>query len=153
MAVDYAAFLRQTPWYQYPFTREVGELWAAPTGGSLRGWERRFGIGLEFAAKAAYAKVIGGAVAATAPATADDPQRRVRDSTKRSSRAFPTSRSSARAATVSRSKRRATISSRASWSRSPAVAARIQEIAGNDDIMVTLTVPPGAGCAACNAAR
>jgi hypothetical protein len=30
--------------------------------------ERRFGIGTEFAAKAAYARVIGGAVAATAPA-------------------------------------------------------------------------------------
>lgn len=68
MALDYAAFLRQTPWYQYPFMREAGKLWAAPAGWSLRGWERRFGIGLEFAAKTAYAKVIGGAVAATAPA-------------------------------------------------------------------------------------
>ena len=35
---------------------------------SVRGWERRLGIGLEFEAKAAYAKVIAGAVAATAPA-------------------------------------------------------------------------------------
>ena len=68
MAVDYAAFLRQTPWYQYPFTREIRELWSTPTDGFVRGWERRFGIGLEFAAKAAYARVIGGAVAATAPA-------------------------------------------------------------------------------------
>lgn len=68
MAVEYAAFLRQTPWYQYPFRREARELWAAPISGSVRGWERRFGIGLEFAAKAAYARVLGGAVAATAPA-------------------------------------------------------------------------------------
>lgn len=68
VAADYAAFLRQTPWYQYPFTRKARELWTAPAGLSLRGWERRLGIGLEFEAKAAYAKVIAGAVAATAPA-------------------------------------------------------------------------------------
>jgi hypothetical protein len=68
VASDYAAFLRQTPWYQYPFSRKTRELWAAPAGWSLRGWERRLGIGLEFEAKVAYAKVIAGAVAATAPA-------------------------------------------------------------------------------------
>ena len=68
MAVDYAAFLRQTPWYQYPFMREAKKMWSAPAGLSLRGWERRFGIGLEFAAKTAYAQVLGGAVAATEPA-------------------------------------------------------------------------------------
>jgi hypothetical protein len=68
MAADYAAFLRQTPWYQYPFNRKVDELWAAPVNQVVRGWERRLGIGLEFEAKAAYAKVIAGAVAATAPA-------------------------------------------------------------------------------------
>ncbi len=32
-------------------------------GWSFAAWERRFGIGLEFAAKTAYAQVIGGAVA------------------------------------------------------------------------------------------
>jgi hypothetical protein len=68
VAADYAAFLRQTPWYQYPFDRKARELWAAPVEQFVRGWERRLGIGLEFQAKAAYAKVIAGAVAATAPA-------------------------------------------------------------------------------------
>jgi predicted TIM-barrel fold metal-dependent hydrolase len=53
MAADYAQFLRQTPWYEYPFTREARELWAAPVDHAVRGWERRFGIGLEFQAKAA----------------------------------------------------------------------------------------------------
>jgi hypothetical protein len=64
---DYAAFLRQTPWYQYPFNRKAHELWAPPAGMSVRGWERRLGIGLEFEAKRVYAKVIARA-AATAPA-------------------------------------------------------------------------------------
>ena len=68
MSVNYSAFLRQTPWYQYPFTREVKTLWAAPIDGVIRGWERRVGIGVEFAAKAAYAKVLAGAVAATGQA-------------------------------------------------------------------------------------
>jgi hypothetical protein len=65
VAADYAAFLRQTPWYEYPFNRKAHDLWAPPVGFSLRGWERRLGIGLEFQAKAVYAKVLAGAVAAT----------------------------------------------------------------------------------------
>src|SRR4029079_16643753 len=65
---DYAAFLRQTPWYRYPFRAKAHELWAPPAGLSLRGWERRVGIGLEFQAKSVYAKVIGGAGGATGPA-------------------------------------------------------------------------------------
>src|SRR5262245_44012917 len=68
MARDYSAFLRQTPWYAYPFTREAGKLWDAPIDGFVRGWERRLGIGFEFLAKAAYGKVLGGAVAATGAA-------------------------------------------------------------------------------------
>jgi len=68
VAKDYAGFLRQTPWYEYPFNRKAHELWAAPVGWSLRGWERRLGIGLEFEAKAAYATVLAGAVAATGAA-------------------------------------------------------------------------------------
>jgi hypothetical protein len=67
MAIDYSAFLRQTPWYAYPFRREVTALWAPPAGTSVRGWERRFGIGAELLAKASYAKVIARAAAA-APA-------------------------------------------------------------------------------------
>ena len=68
IANDYAAFLRQTPWYQYPFTSKARELWTPPAGLSLRGWERRIGIGLEFEVKAGYAKVLAGAVAATGQA-------------------------------------------------------------------------------------
>jgi hypothetical protein len=64
-AVEYATFLRQQPWYEYSFRREAGELWSAPFDGYVRGWERRFGIGTELMVKAAYAKVLAGAVAAT----------------------------------------------------------------------------------------
>jgi hypothetical protein len=68
MAADYSRFLRQTPWYQYPFERESAKLWSAPMDQRVRGWERRLGIGLELKAKTAYAKVIAGAVTATGEA-------------------------------------------------------------------------------------
>jgi hypothetical protein len=65
MASDYAEFLQQTPWYKYPFNQEVENLWNAPLTMPLRGWERRLALGGEWKAKAAYAKVIANAVAAT----------------------------------------------------------------------------------------
>jgi hypothetical protein len=68
MADDYARFLRQTPWYMYPFPRELRKLWAAPVEQTVRGWERRLGIGAEFLLKSAYARVLAGAVAATGEA-------------------------------------------------------------------------------------
>jgi hypothetical protein len=141
MASDYAAFLRQTPWYEYPFTRERRELWAAPTRG-VRAWERRLGIGLEFTAKAAYAKVIAGAVAATAPATL----------VIRSVVAGLDEAGLAKIANVT------IIGARSGgveietprydlFTRILAEIGRrggsVREIAGNDDIMVTLTVPAG----------
>jgi hypothetical protein len=142
MALDYAAFLRQTPWYQYPFMREARKLWAAPAGLSLRGWERRFGIGLEFAAKTAYAKVIGGAVAATAPAKLiirsvvaglDEAQlASIADVTVIGARdggvEIETPRYDLFTRILVEVARRGGV---------------VKEIAGNDDIMVTLTVPPG----------
>ena len=63
-AADYAAFLQQVPWYNWDFRRDAGALDAAATG-SLRDRERRFALGTEYRAKAAYAGVIAAAVAAT----------------------------------------------------------------------------------------
>jgi hypothetical protein len=68
MAIDYAAFLRQTPWYKYPFQPEIDKLWAAPVDEPVRGWERRLALGGEWKAKIAYAGLIANAVAATGEA-------------------------------------------------------------------------------------
>jgi hypothetical protein len=65
MASDYAAFLQQTPWYKYPFDQEVANLWNAPLDMPVRGWERRLALGGEWKAKAAYAGIIANVVAAT----------------------------------------------------------------------------------------
>jgi hypothetical protein len=68
MATDYAAFLRQTPWYKYPFQPEIDKLWAAPIEEPVRGWERRLALGGEWHGKIVYAGAIASAVAATGEA-------------------------------------------------------------------------------------
>jgi hypothetical protein len=110
---------------------------------SVRGWERRLGIGLEFTAKSAYAGVIAGAVAATAPA-------------KLTIRSVV---SGVSAAELARIPGVIVIASQGTlveietprydlFTRTLVEVARrhgeVREIAGNDDIMVTLTVPAGA---------
>jgi hypothetical protein len=143
MAIDYAAFLRQTPWYQYPFRREIGELWSTPTSGFVRGWERRFGIGLEFATKAAYARVIGGAVAATAPAKLT-----IRSVV--SGIEAPDLASIPEVIVIGPRGQGLEIETPRYdlFTRILVEIAKrggtIQEIAGNDDIMITLTTPEGA---------
>jgi hypothetical protein len=59
---DYSAFLRQTPWYQYPFGAELVRFWRETplTGGNpVRKVERRIALSLEWGVKAVYAKAIG----------------------------------------------------------------------------------------------
>ena len=60
-AADYAAFLQQVPWYKWDFGRDRAALSAAATG-ALRDRERTLALGLEYGAKAAYAQVIAQAV-------------------------------------------------------------------------------------------
>ncbi|MGF1623070.1 MAG: hypothetical protein ACFCUR_20990 [Rhodomicrobiaceae bacterium] len=70
VADEYAAFLRQTPWYEFPFGARLSELWSeVPFGSSnwLRAIERRMALTFEYGGKAIYAKGIG-ALAAAAPA-------------------------------------------------------------------------------------
>jgi hypothetical protein len=142
VAADYAAFLRQTPWYKYQFARANHELWAAPVTSVARGWERRLGIGLEFAVKAAYARVIARAVAATAPPTLvirtivsglDEPILRTIPhvtvmGVRNGGIEIETPRYDLFTRVLAEIARR---------------GGTVREIAGNDDIMVTLTVPEG----------
>ncbi len=63
-AAGYAIFLQQVPWYRWDFESDRLALAAAATD-SLRDRERALALGLEYRAKAAYARAIAGAVAAT----------------------------------------------------------------------------------------
>lgn len=63
-AADYARFLQQVPWYKWDFARDAAELRAFQPE-AFRDRERSFALGIEFGAKAAYAKAIAAAVAQT----------------------------------------------------------------------------------------
>lgn len=60
-AAAYARFLQQTPWYKWEFEADIVAMDLAQTL-AFRDSERRFALGLEYAAKAAYAGVIAQAV-------------------------------------------------------------------------------------------
>ncbi len=142
MALDYSAFLRQTPWYAYPFPRELRSLWAAPAGGSLRAWERRIGIGAEFLAKSAYAKVIAGAVAATEPAKLDIRSVVTAIDHDTLARVPGVTIAAERAGGIEIQTPRYDLFTRILVSIA-GQGGSIVEIAGNDDIMLTVNVPPG----------
>jgi hypothetical protein len=62
VADDYAKFLRQTPWYKYPFGPKLRQFWRETPftfASPLRSIERRFALTLEYGFKTAYAKLIG----------------------------------------------------------------------------------------------
>jgi hypothetical protein len=64
----YARFLRQTPWYEFPFGAELVRLWReVPLDWSARGLERRASLSLQYAGKSVYAAALG-ALAGYAPA-------------------------------------------------------------------------------------
>jgi hypothetical protein len=57
---SYGAFMHETPWYEFPFGKAFGGLWRTSEPSETgRHWERRFALGTEYGLKAGYAKLIG----------------------------------------------------------------------------------------------
>ncbi|MBE7186209.1 MAG: hypothetical protein INR68_17585 [Methylobacterium mesophilicum] len=75
VAADYAAFLDQVPWYQYPYAEKRRELWrlrSAAGDDPIRTEERRAAFGLAYLVKQGYADLIKSGLSATAePALLD----------------------------------------------------------------------------------
>ncbi|HWE19886.1 MAG TPA: hypothetical protein VG758_22345 [Hyphomicrobiaceae bacterium] len=70
VADEYAAFLRQTPWYQFPFGTRLWQFWTRTPlwgGNIIRKIERRFCLTLEYAGKAMYARIIALGAGASGP--------------------------------------------------------------------------------------
>jgi hypothetical protein len=70
-AERYAAFLQQTPWYEFPFGKTLAAFWRDTPmlqGSFLRSLERRFALTAEYGVKAIYATLLAQA-AALSPAT------------------------------------------------------------------------------------
>jgi len=56
----YGLFMHETPWYEFPFGEALGGLWRTKEPRQVgRHWERRFALSAEYGAKAGYAAVIG----------------------------------------------------------------------------------------------
>ena len=69
VAAEYAAFLDQVPWYQFPYAEKRAGLFAMqPAVGddAVRTTERRWAFGLAYSIKQGYADLIKSALAATA---------------------------------------------------------------------------------------
>ncbi len=75
VAADYAAFLDQVPWYQFPYAEARAGLMAVgrkPDEDQLRTSERKLAFGLSYSIKQAYAGLIKSALTATSdPALLD----------------------------------------------------------------------------------
>ncbi len=70
LADEYAAFLRQTPWYEYPFWPQTKRFWHETPwarGNIVRGVERRFALTAQYGGKGAYAVAMA-ALAGYSPA-------------------------------------------------------------------------------------
>jgi len=62
----YGAFMHETPWYRFPFGEALAGVWRTQEPNAWgRHWERRFASSLEFGVKAGYAKLIDAASGAT----------------------------------------------------------------------------------------
>jgi hypothetical protein len=61
-AAEYGAFMHTVPWYRFPFFAKVGQMWReTPASGSqiVRKWERKLALTAEYAGKGIYGWLIG----------------------------------------------------------------------------------------------
>jgi len=75
VAAEYAAFLDQVPWYQFPYRDKRIGLWTIPVAdgaAAIRSSERKLGFGLAYAIKQSYADLIRSGLSATSDPAALD---------------------------------------------------------------------------------
>ncbi len=149
VADEYALFLRQTPWYRFPFGEKLKSFWAETplVGGSIvRKIERRGSLSLEYAVKAVYAKALG-ALAGLDPAPL-----KIRSVVSGLDKAdtdtdgrITVIKTLGDGRTIIETPRYRTFTE---IIRGLSARGRnFTEIAGNDDILVTMKAPPGEGTA------
>lgn len=144
MAADYATFLQETPWYKYDFNGWHAKLMAAPIEG-IRSLERRIALGIEWKAKAAYARVIAKAAGAVG---ADELTMRIalQGVTPDYLETYPeiTVISGTGETIIAEVPRYRTFTKLVEKLRVNNPRVRIAEIAGNDDILISLDAPANA---------
>jgi hypothetical protein len=143
---SYGGFMHEVPWYQYPFGQAFRGLWRTDAeGATFRHWERRIALSTEYGFKAGYASLLGWASGATLGrdertlrlvARAAPDQLQAIDPRLRPVGALGDGLTAVEAPRYAQFTELV-----AALSRSPV---ELVEIAGNDDIFVTLLMPAGA---------
>lgn len=139
----YGTFMHETPWYAFPFRRAFDGLWrGSAEGHHVRHWERRVALSAEYGVKALYAKAIG----AAAGLQPDDPRMRfVARTTPAQVRAIDARLepvASQNGLTIVETPRYAQFTEL--LGKMARANVELVEIAGNDDIFVTLLQPANA---------
>ena len=137
----YGTFMHQTPWYAFPFGQALSGLWdTSEDEYDLRHWERRFGLSLEYGGKAVYAGLIGWLSGATLGR--DEPTLRL------VARADPALLRANDLRPLGRLADGNIVAEAARYERFTQIMlglagtpAELVEIAGNDDLFVTLLLP------------
>jgi len=140
----YGAFMHETPWYEFPFGKAFSGLWRTnEPHEKFRHWERRFALSAEYGVKIGYAQLIGWA----SGASLGRDERTLRFVARGTSRAIT--------GIDPRLKPVGTIGKDMIVVEAPRYAqftellekmaasgTQLVEISGNDDIFVTLLLPP-----------
>jgi hypothetical protein len=142
----YGAFMHETPWYEFPFGQAFSGLWKtnAPDH-KFRHWERRLALSGEYGVKTGYAKLIGWASGASLGRDERSLHFVVRGDGKAITAVDPRFRvvgPAGNGLTLVEAPRYEQFTDLLSkLARTPI---ELVEISGNDDIYVTLLLPPGA---------
>ena len=146
VAQDYAQFIHLTPWYAYPFWSKLKGLWSVSLrtdAGFLRRWERTFAGTWELAIKSVYAGIIG---AATGAAYAPEDLVITAITSKKENVSYDP-RVVVSEPEIDRYSQKLTIPRYEPFTGIVSSLAKqgvpFKEIAGNDDIVMTLIAPKG----------
>jgi hypothetical protein len=141
----YGAFMHETPWYEFPFGKAFSGLWeTSEPHAKFRHWERRLALSAEYGVKAGYAKLIGWASGASLGRDERTLRMLVRGNPKalqKIDERFRVLGPAGKDLTLVEAPRYEQLTDLLTkLSKTPV---ELVEISGNDDIFVTLLLPPG----------
>ncbi len=140
----YGAFMHETPWYEFPFGKALAGLWRTQEPFYFtRHWERRIALGAEYGFKAGYAKLIGWASGASLGP--DEKMLRFMvqgngGTVAATDRRFRIAGRAGNGLTVVEAPRYAQFTDL--MLKLSTTNARLVEISGNDDVFLTVLLPP-----------
>ena len=141
----YGAFMHETPWYEFPFGEAFSGLWrTAEPRAAFRHWERRLALSAEYGVKTGYAKLIGAASGASLGRDERMLRFVARGTARSITRVDPRLKpvgSAGKDQIVVEAPRYAQFTEL--LQKMAASGTELVEISGNDDIFVTLLLPPG----------